>query len=88
MNKNKKVYHELEFKVVIEQDEEGIFIASVPELPGCYTQAKTLDKARERIREVISLILDTDEEAKKEKIKNPRPKSSFFGTEDITLHYA
>jgi len=33
-----------EFTIVIEQDEDGIYVASVPELKGCYTQARTLDE--------------------------------------------
>ncbi|MBN2006900.1 MAG: type II toxin-antitoxin system HicB family antitoxin [Anaerolineae bacterium] len=32
-----------EFSVIIEQDSEGYYVASVPELPGCHTQAKSLD---------------------------------------------
>jgi predicted RNase H-like HicB family nuclease len=32
-----------EFTVIIERDEEGYFVAEVPELPGCHTQAKSLD---------------------------------------------
>ena len=49
-----------EFTVVIEQDEDGIYIASVPELEGCHTQAKTLDKLRERIKEAIKLYLEVE----------------------------
>ncbi len=37
-----------EFTVVIEQDEDGIYVASVPELPGCQTQAETLDEVNIR----------------------------------------
>lgn len=53
MAKSMKV---LQFKVLIEQDEDGLYVASVPELPGCYTQAKTLEEVRRRIKEVINLI--------------------------------
>ena len=42
-----------EFSVIIERDEEGYYIASVPELRGCHTQAKSLDKLMERIRKAI-----------------------------------
>ena len=45
------------FNVVIEQDEEGFFVASVPDLQGCHTQAKSLDTLMIRIREVIELCL-------------------------------
>lgn len=50
-----------EFNVVIEQDEEGIFVASVPELRGCHTQARSLDVLMERIREAIELCLEAEE---------------------------
>ena len=43
------------FNVVIERDEAGFCIASVPNLPSCYTQAKSLDVAMLRIKEVIAL---------------------------------
>ena len=33
----------LEFNVVIEKDEDGAYVASVPALHGCHTQAKSLD---------------------------------------------
>jgi predicted RNase H-like HicB family nuclease len=49
-----------EFTIVIEQDEDGIYIASVPELEGCHTQAKTLDELRERIKEAIQLYLEVE----------------------------
>jgi hypothetical protein len=44
-----------QFDVIIERDEEGYYVASVPQLPGCHTQARTLDEATERIREAIEL---------------------------------
>ncbi len=47
-----------EYTVVIEQDEDGIYVASVPELPGCHTQAKTLDELNRRIKEAIELYLE------------------------------
>ena len=47
-----------QFKVIIEQDEDGYFVASVPALPGCYTQAKTLPELKERVREAILLCLE------------------------------
>ena len=43
-----------EFNVVIEQDEDGYFVASVPALRGCHTQAKSLDVLMKRIKEAIS----------------------------------
>jgi len=51
-----------EFSVVVERDEEGFYVASVPALPGCHTQAKSLDKLMERIREAIGLYLEVEGE--------------------------
>lgn len=48
-----------EFSVVIEQDEDGYFVASVPALHGCHTQAKSLDVLMKRIREAIELCLES-----------------------------
>lgn len=47
-----------EFAVVIEKDEDGYYVASVPELKGCHTQGKTLDEVMERSREAILLCLE------------------------------
>jgi predicted RNase H-like HicB family nuclease len=44
-----------EFSIIIEQDSEGWFVGSVPELLGCHTQAKSLDALMERIREAIEV---------------------------------
>jgi predicted RNase H-like HicB family nuclease len=51
-----------EFTVVVEQDEDGIYIASVPELPGCHTQAKTFGELNEGIKEAIELYLEVKPE--------------------------
>lgn len=51
-----------EFNVIIERDADGYFVASVPNLPGCHTQAKSLDELTERIREAIQLCLEFEEE--------------------------
>lgn len=45
------------FTVLVEQDEEGYYVATVPELRGCHTQAKSLDVLMRRVEEVISLCL-------------------------------
>jgi len=50
----------LKFAVMVERDENGVYVASVPELPGCHTQAKTLDKLTERVREAISAYLEAE----------------------------
>ncbi|MEM6552707.1 MAG: type II toxin-antitoxin system HicB family antitoxin [Planctomycetota bacterium] len=49
---------EQEYTVVIERDSEGYYVGSVPELPGCHTQARSLDELNERIREAIAVCLE------------------------------
>ena len=80
-----KIAKELQFKVLIEQDEDGIYVASVPELAGCYTQGKTLEEVRKRIKETIALVLEADQDLKEEKLKSSGHYPSFFGIEDVTV---
>ena len=58
-----------EFSIIIERDEEGYYVASVPELRGCHTQAKSLDTLMKRVREAIDHCLEVDRDL---------PKSSQF----------
>ena len=66
-----------EFTVIIEQDEEGYFIAEVPELKGCHTQAKSLDTLMKRIKEAIQLCLDIQGEE--------GPKTHLVGVQKVTV---
>ena len=52
-----------EFSVVVERDEEGFYVGSVPTLPGCHTQARSLDELMIRVREAIELHLEDNTEA-------------------------
>ena len=63
------------FTVVIEQDEDGYYVASVPSLPSCYTQARTLEALSPRIREVIALCL-AEEDA---------PRMKFVALEQVEV---
>ncbi len=47
-----------QFDVVIERDEEGIYVATVPQIPGCHTDALSLDELMLEIREAIELCLE------------------------------
>ena len=49
-----------EFDVIIEKDEEGFFVATVPALPGCHTQARSLDELMDRVKEAIALCLEVE----------------------------
>lgn len=51
-----------EFDVVIERDAEGYYVASVPALRGCHTQARSLDELMERVQEVVELCLEVEGE--------------------------
>ncbi|MDO8508266.1 MAG: type II toxin-antitoxin system HicB family antitoxin [Nanoarchaeota archaeon] len=52
----------LDFTVVIEQDEDGLYIATVPEIVGCHTQGKTIPEVLERVKEAIEVCLEGDKE--------------------------
>ena len=51
-----------EFDVVIERDAQGWYVASVPALAGCYTQARSLDQLMERVKEAIAVCLAEERE--------------------------
>jgi predicted RNase H-like HicB family nuclease len=67
-----------EFNVVIERDADGYYVASVPELHGCHTQARSLDKLLSRIREAIELCLEVEGST----IREP---SEFVGVQRIAV---
>jgi predicted RNase H-like HicB family nuclease len=48
----------MKYRVLIEQDEDGVFIAEVPSLPGCISQGQTRAEATENIKEAITLYLE------------------------------
>ncbi len=49
------------FTVVIERDEDGYYVGTVPSLRGCHTQAKTLDTLMKRMREAVELCLASED---------------------------
>jgi predicted RNase H-like HicB family nuclease len=65
-----------EFSVIVERDEEGWYVASVPELSGCHTQAKSLDTLMKRIREAIELCLE---------VERATPPQQFIGVQRISV---
>jgi predicted RNase H-like HicB family nuclease len=46
-----------DYYMVVERDEDGWYVGSIPELPGCHTQGKTIEELAERMREAISLCV-------------------------------
>jgi predicted RNase H-like HicB family nuclease len=67
-----------EFSVVIERDAEGYYVASVPELRGCHSQARSLDKLLSRIREAIELCLEVEQ-------SNVGESSEFIGVQRVAV---
>jgi len=67
----------LYFSVLIEQDEDGVYVASVPALRGCHTQAKNLENLWPRIREAIELCLEVDAQEE--------PTMRFVGAQQIEV---
>jgi predicted RNase H-like HicB family nuclease len=66
-----------QFDVIIERDEEGHYVASVPQIPGCHTQARSLDEVTDRIREAIELCLEVE--------GMPEENLEFIGIQRITI---
>jgi predicted RNase H-like HicB family nuclease len=64
------------FAVLVERDEDGVFVATVPSLRGCHTQAKSLKELEERIREAILLCLDEEKEV---------PRHTFAGAYQVEV---
>lgn len=66
-----------QFDVVVERDADGYFVASVPALPGCHTQARSLDDLMARIQEAISLCLEVQGQLAEE--------LDFIGIQRVTV---
>ena len=66
-----------QFDVVIERDAEGYYVASVPQIPGCHTQARSLDDVTQRIREAIELCLEVE--------GAPEHDLEFIGIQRVTI---
>jgi predicted RNase H-like HicB family nuclease len=66
-----------QFDVIIERDSEGFYVASVPQIPGCHTQARSLDEINERIREAIEVCLEVE--------GAPDQSLEFIGIQRVTI---
>lgn len=67
-----------EFTVIIEQDEDGYFIGTVPELKGCHTQARSLDQLMERMKEATLVCLESEQDLEETDLK-------FVGVQKIAV---
>jgi predicted RNase H-like HicB family nuclease len=66
-----------QFDVVIERDSEGYYVASVPQMSACHTQARSLDEVVLRIREAIELCLEVE--------GAPAQDLEFIGIQRVTV---
>ncbi len=67
-----------EFTVIIERDEDGYFVGTVPELKGCHTQARSLDELIERIKETTLVCLESETDIKDTELE-------FLGVQRIAV---
>jgi predicted RNase H-like HicB family nuclease len=65
-----------EFTVIVERGDDGYYLALVPELSGCHTQAKSRDELMERVREAITLCLEDGVEDSE---------NEFVGVQHVTV---
>ncbi len=65
------------YTVVIEKGEDGYYVASVPAIPKCHTQGKTVAQAMERIKEVIALCLEEE----------PAPRYQLVGIQTVEVPF-
>ncbi|MBI2144977.1 type II toxin-antitoxin system HicB family antitoxin [Candidatus Woesearchaeota archaeon] len=70
---DKKIYN---FTVIIEKDEDGYYVGSVPSLKGCHTQGKTMDELMKNVKEAIELCLEVEKEI---------PQESFVGIQQVQV---
>jgi predicted RNase H-like HicB family nuclease len=70
----------MKFKIIIEQDEDGFFIAECPNLPGCISQGKTLQEAKTNIKEAIEGYLES-----LKKHNEPIPPSIYEDVVEVKL---
>ena len=67
-----------EYFMIIERDERGWYVGSIPELPGCHTQGHTIEELTERMKEAISLYLEGSDESM-------FPPSEFVGVQKVAV---
>ena len=66
-----------QFDVIIERDQEGYYIASVPQFPACHTHARSLDEVTRRIREALELCMEVE--------GAPEQTIEFVGIQRVTI---
>ena len=72
----------LNYRVVIEMDEDGVYVASVPTLQGCYTEGDTYEEVVKNIKDVIKLHLEA-----REAYQVDDSQTEFIGIKNISIPY-
>lgn len=78
----------IDFKVIITRDEDGVFVATCPSIPGCHSQGMTYEEAEANIKEAIELCLEVakNDPNFRSGIEFARAeKSQFVGISDISV---
>jgi predicted RNase H-like HicB family nuclease len=70
---------EHKFKVVVERGTDGYFVGEVPDLPGCYSQGKTVSELMENMKEAIEVYLETLESL------NKKPENKFVDVIEVIV---
>jgi predicted RNase H-like HicB family nuclease len=76
MAKSKRIPKNLHLPIIIEQDEDGVYIVSCPIFKGCHSYGKTVDEAIENIKEVIDICLEE---------QKPDPINHFIGFRELQI---
>ena len=74
-----------EFKAIIEKDEDGFYVASVPAVPGCHSQGSTFEEALQNIQEALDLCLETASSDPDYKAKINYQASKVFSIVDVPV---
>ena len=72
----------LNYRVIVEQDEDGVYVASVPALSGCYTEGDTFEETIKNITDVIKLRLQSEK-----KPMTDDSASEFVGIKTVRIPY-
>lgn len=67
-----------DFTVIVERDEDSYYVASVPAIAGCHTQARSLDDLMQRVQEAIVVSLEDEDVA-------ALPRLEFIGVQRVTI---
>lgn len=74
----------LNYRVIIEQDEDGVFVASVPALQGCYTEGDTFEEVLDNIKDAIQLHVAA---RRKQGLLPDDSQTEFIGIKNLTIPY-